>query len=64
MKVRDLVKLVEEDGWRQVAQKGSHRHYKHIFKPGRVTIPGHFSDDVAIGTLKSILRQAQIAEKK
>jgi predicted RNA binding protein YcfA (HicA-like mRNA interferase family) len=38
--VRDLIKLIEADGWYFVAQRGSHRQYKHPTKPGRVTIPG------------------------
>lgn len=38
MKVRDVVRLIEEDGWYQVATKGSHRQFKHDSKPGRVTI--------------------------
>lgn len=63
VKIRDLLKLIEADGWRMVAQKGSHRQFKHPSKPGRVTIPGHPGDDLATGTLKSIYRQAQIKEK-
>jgi predicted RNA binding protein YcfA (HicA-like mRNA interferase family) len=58
MKVRDVMKRVEDDGWYQVTQKGSHRQYKHPTKPGRVTIAGHPSKDMPIGTLQEILRQA------
>ena len=58
MQVRDVLKLVEEDGWRLVVTKGSHRQYKHPTKPGRVTIAGHSGDDLAPGTLNSILKQA------
>lgn len=58
-KVKDLLKLIQEDGWRLVAQKGSHRQFKHPTKPGRVTISGHQdSDDVSLDMEKSILRQA------
>ena len=58
-KVKDLLKLIQEDGWRLVAQKGSHRQFKHPTKPGRVTISGHKdSDDVSLDMEKSILRQA------
>ena len=39
MKVRDLIKLVERDGWQQVRMTGSHRHLRHPDKPGTVTIP-------------------------
>jgi predicted RNA binding protein YcfA (HicA-like mRNA interferase family) len=58
MKVREVIRLVEEDGWFVVRTKGSHRQYKHAVKVGLVTIPGHTSDDVAPGTLNNILKQA------
>jgi predicted RNA binding protein YcfA (HicA-like mRNA interferase family) len=58
MKVRDVLKLLREDGWYLVATEGSHRQYKHPTKQGRVTAPGKPGDDLAHGTLKSILRQA------
>jgi predicted RNA binding protein YcfA (HicA-like mRNA interferase family) len=58
VKYRDILKLVERDGWRLVSQEGSHRQFKHPSKPGRVTIAGHPSKDAAPGTLKSILKQA------
>lgn len=60
MKVREVIKLLEADGWYLVATKGSHRQYKHPTKPGRVTIAGHSGDDLAPGTLNSILKQAQL----
>ena len=60
MKVRDLLKLIQQDGWYQVAQKGSHRQFKHPSKPGRVTVAGHPSDEMAPGTLNSIFKQAGI----
>jgi predicted RNA binding protein YcfA (HicA-like mRNA interferase family) len=41
VKIRDVIKLIEEDGWFLVTTKGSHRQYKHDKKPGRVTIAGH-----------------------
>lgn len=58
MKVREAISLVEQDGWYQVAMRGSHRQYRHAIKPGRVTIAGKPSDDLAPGTLNSILKQA------
>ena len=58
MKVREVIQLVESDGWHLVATRGSHRQYKHQVKAGRVTIPGKPGDDLAIGTLLSILKQA------
>lgn len=62
MKVRDAIELLETDGWYQVKQKGSHRQFKHPIKRGRVTIAGNRNDDLAPGTLKSILKQAQLRE--
>lgn len=64
MKIRDLIKLIEADGWYKIATKGSHQQYKHSSKPGRVTIAGHPGDDLAPGTLNSILKQAQLKEVK
>jgi predicted RNA binding protein YcfA (HicA-like mRNA interferase family) len=52
MKVRDAIRMIEDDGWSQVATRGSHRQYKHAVKPGRVTIAGKPSDDLAPGTLQ------------
>jgi predicted RNA binding protein YcfA (HicA-like mRNA interferase family) len=58
MKVRDIIKLVESDGWQLTGQRGSHRQYEHPSKPGKVTIAGHPSAEVAPKTHKSILEQA------
>jgi predicted RNA binding protein YcfA (HicA-like mRNA interferase family) len=58
MKVRDVIRLLENDGWSKIAQKGSHRQFRHPTKRGKVTVPGQMSQDVRPGTLKSILRQA------
>ncbi len=58
MKVKDLIKLIENNGWYIVATRGSHRQYKHATKKGRVTISGKFSHDVSPGTLNSVLKQA------
>lgn len=58
-KFKDIIKLVEADGWQQVKQRGSHRKFKHPTKPGCIIIAPHkLSDTVAIGTEKSILQQA------
>ena len=62
--MRDVIKLIEVDGWYLVVTKGSHRQYKHLIKPGRVTIAGHPNDDLAPGTLSSILKQAKLKEVK
>ncbi len=60
MKVRDIIKLIKDDGWYLVATRGSHRQYKHPVKAGRVTIAGKLSHDVTPGTLNSILKQAKL----
>jgi len=64
MKIRDIIKLIESDGWYQVDTRGSHLQYKHPTKSGRVTIAGHPGDDLAPGTLNSILKQATLKEVK
>jgi predicted RNA binding protein YcfA (HicA-like mRNA interferase family) len=64
MKVRDAIALIERDGWRLVATRGSHRQYKHANKPGRVTIAGKPSEDLAPGTFNSILKQAGLKEHR
>lgn len=58
MKVKEVLKLIQQDGWALVATRGSHRQFKHPTKPGRVTVAGKSSDDLAAGTLNSILKQA------
>jgi predicted RNA binding protein YcfA (HicA-like mRNA interferase family) len=58
MKVSELLRLLHSDGWFFVATRGSHRQFKHPVKPGRVTVPGKPSADLAPGTLNSILKQA------
>ena len=62
MKVRDVIKLIEADGWYFLRQRGSHRQYRHPTKPGKVTIAGKPSDEMAPGTLGSIFRQAGIEQ--
>lgn len=58
MKVGEVIKLLEADGWYLVETKGSHRQFKHPTKPGRVTVPGKLSKDLNPNTLSSILKQA------
>jgi predicted RNA binding protein YcfA (HicA-like mRNA interferase family) len=58
MKISDILRMLQADGWFLVATRGSHRQYKHPQKPGRVTVPGKPSDDVAPGTLNSIMKQS------
>jgi predicted RNA binding protein YcfA (HicA-like mRNA interferase family) len=58
MKVKEAIRMIENDGWFMVRRKGSHRQFKHKSKKGLVTIAGHLNDDLAKGTLNSILKQA------
>lgn len=59
-KFRDVLKLLDCDGWTLVRQSGSHRQFKHPVKKGRVTVAGKPKDDVPLGTLRSILKQADL----
>ncbi|MCY4546230.1 MAG: type II toxin-antitoxin system HicA family toxin [Gemmatimonadetes bacterium] len=63
-KVRDAMRLIEEDGWRLVRTRGSHRQFKHREKPGRVTVPGKPRDDLPPGTWNSIMKQAGLKEQE
>ncbi|MGH8921327.1 MAG: type II toxin-antitoxin system HicA family toxin [Acidimicrobiales bacterium] len=63
MKVREVVRILERDGWRQVTQRGSHRQFRHPTKPGRVTVAGKPGQDMAPGTLANILRQAGLSKE-
>ena len=63
MKIRDVLRLLHDDGWELVRTRGSHRQYKHPTKPGLVTVAGHPHDDLAPGTLASVLRQAGLQER-
>jgi predicted RNA binding protein YcfA (HicA-like mRNA interferase family) len=59
MKYRDIISLIEEDGWVLVRTNGSHRIYKHPIKPGIVPVPVHsLGNDVPTGLKQAILRQA------
>lgn len=57
-KVREIIKLIEADGWKLVRVTGSHRQYHHPSKPGTVTVAGKPSQDMAPGTYNNILKQA------
>jgi predicted RNA binding protein YcfA (HicA-like mRNA interferase family) len=63
LKVSEIIKLVEADGWYLAATRGSHRQFKHPEKPGRVTVAGKPSDTLHPRTEQSILRQAQIERR-
>jgi predicted RNA binding protein YcfA (HicA-like mRNA interferase family) len=58
VKVREVIPLIEADGWRHVRTRGSHHQYNHPSKRGVVTVPGKPNDDLAPGTLNCILKQA------
>jgi predicted RNA binding protein YcfA (HicA-like mRNA interferase family) len=64
MKVRAVIRMLEDDGWRLDRQRGSHRQYRHPTKRGTVTIAGKASDELKTGTLASIFRQAGIEGKR
>ncbi len=64
MKLKEITSLIQQDGWCQVAQKGSHRQFKHPNKSGRVTVPDHgLGKDLAKGTVNSIFKQAGLKMK-
>ena len=58
MKIKEIIKIIEEDGWFMVRMKGSHRQFKHTRKKGIVTIAGNLNHDLAKRTLNSIIKQA------
>jgi len=60
MKVREVIKLIEAAGWFMVRMKGSHRQYKHRDREGVVTIAGNLDDEMAKGTLNSVLKQSAL----
>ncbi len=60
VKVSEVLRMLNADGWTLVGTRGSHRQFKHATKPGRVTVPGKPSDDLAPGTYDSILKQARL----
>ena len=63
LKVREMLRLLLDDGWYLVDVQGSHRQFKHPEKPGKVTVPGHPSDTFRPGTERSILRQAGLTRE-
>ena len=64
MKVRDVIKRLEADGWYRIRSKTGHRQFKHDVKRGRVTVAGQLGVDVPIKTLKSIWKQAQLPKEE
>ncbi|NNN02835.1 MAG: addiction module toxin, HicA family [Acidimicrobiaceae bacterium] len=64
MKVREIIRELERDGWVLVRHRGSHRHYHHPTKPGTVTVSGEMGDDLHRELLGSIMRQAGLERRK
>jgi len=64
VKVREVIRLLEQDGWVLVITRGSHRQLKHPTKPGRVTVSGNLGDDMPKGTFASVKRQAGLKRGK
>jgi predicted RNA binding protein YcfA (HicA-like mRNA interferase family) len=64
VKVREVIRLLEADGWVLINTEGSHRQFKHPMKPGRVTVSGGLGDDMPKGTLGSVQRQAGLKVRK
>jgi len=60
VKVREVIRLLESDGWQQVRTKGSHRQFKHAAKSGTVTVSGKLGLEMPRGTLNSVLKQARL----
>jgi len=58
LKAREIIRLIENDGWKLVRQSGSHMQFKHDLKPGLVTVPFHGSKDLSKLEVHSILKQA------
>jgi predicted RNA binding protein YcfA (HicA-like mRNA interferase family) len=64
VKVGELIRALERDGWVQIRQVGSHRPFRHPTKTGTVTVPGALGDDLAKGTVGSVVRQARLARRQ
>ncbi len=64
MKVRNILKLLAEDGWKVVRTRGSHQQMKHPVKKGTVTVAGKPGLEIPAGTLKSILKQAKLEDRE
>jgi predicted RNA binding protein YcfA (HicA-like mRNA interferase family) len=58
MKVREVIRELQQNGWVEMRSKGSHRHFKHLSKPFVITVPGNDGKELAPGTLNAILKKA------
>lgn len=63
MKVRELIKLLEDNGWEQARMRGSHRQFRHSTKPGTITVAGKPGADIPPGTLSAILKHADLKQR-
>ena len=63
MKVREIIAILDADGWRLVRTRGSHRQFRHPIKSGTVTVAGKPSIEMPVGTLGSIWKQAGLKKK-
>ena len=64
MKAREVIRVLEADGWAEVRVTGSHHHFKHLTRPGLVTVPMHGSADVKLAVLRSIEKQSGLKLRK
>jgi len=64
MKIRDILRLLRDDGWEQVRQRGSHRQFQHAVKSGTVTVAGKPGDELHPKTTASVLRQAGLKDER
>ena len=58
MKVREVIRLLEENGWQEMRMRGSHRQFKHPEGNAVITVPGNLGKELATGTLQDILKKA------
>jgi predicted RNA binding protein YcfA (HicA-like mRNA interferase family) len=63
LKVRDVIRVIERDGWILMRTRGSHRQFRHPFKSGTVTISGNLARDMPLGTVKSVIKQARLSNR-
>jgi predicted RNA binding protein YcfA (HicA-like mRNA interferase family) len=63
MKIRDVLRMLQQDGWTLVRTKGSHRQFRHPDKPGTVTVAGKLGVDMPRGTLNAVMKQAGLTEE-
>lgn len=62
MKIKEIKELLKQDGWYKARTKGSHEQWRHPIKIGVVTVAGKPNEDIAPGTLNSILKQARLKQ--